>query len=44
VVELRSQAGDHGDNLADTDEVALALGSADQYGHFQCARGTRHRL
>jgi hypothetical protein len=24
VVELRAQAGDHGDNLADTDEVALA--------------------
>ena len=44
VVELLAQAGDHGDSLADTDEVALALRSADQCGHFQCARGTRHRL
>src|ERR1700730_12954159 len=44
VVELRAQAGDHGANLADTDEVSLALGSGDQYGHFQCARGTRPRL
>src|ERR1700730_13520346 len=44
VVEFLAQGGDHGDNLADTDEVALALGSADQYWHFQSARGTRHRL
>ena len=44
VVEFLAQAGDHGDSLADTDEVALALGSADQYWHFQSARGTRHRL
>jgi hypothetical protein len=41
---LLAQGRDHGGNFADSDEIAFSLGSSNQYGHVQCARGSRHRL
>lgn len=43
-IEPLSQAGYHGGNIADAEELALAFRSPDDHGHLQLSGGLGHCL